>query len=92
MDAAAVWRQCFLEWPADVPRRGVIVTSFAEQIPFESFAPSERLLLVERRAPDNVGARTVLIAYENIQAIKIVDVIKAKSFASLGFAVQPAKK
>lgn len=91
-DAAEIWRQCFAQWPAEVPRRGVLVTSFGEQIPFESFSASNDLLLIERRAPDTVGARTVLIAYQNIQALKIVDVVKAKAFASLGFAVPPPKK
>jgi hypothetical protein len=92
MDAAAIWRQCFADWPADLPRRGVVVTAFAEQIPFESFAVSDHLLLIERRAPDTVGARTVLIAFQFIQAVKIVDVTKAKSFASMGFAFPPSKK
>jgi hypothetical protein len=92
MDAAEIWRRCFADWPADVPRRGVVVTTFAEQIPFESFAASDHLLLIERRAPDTVGARTVLVAYQFIQAVKIVDVTKAKSFASMGFVFPPPKK
>jgi hypothetical protein len=92
VDAAEVWRRCFAQWPDELPRRGVLVTSFDEQIPFESFATSPDLLLIERRAPDTVGARTVLIAYQNIQALKVVDVVKVKAFAPLGFVAAHAAK
>jgi hypothetical protein len=91
-DAAEIWRQCFGHWPAELPRRGVLVTSFGEQIPFESFAPGTDLLLIERRAPDTLGARAVLISYQNIEALKIVDVVKAKTFESMGFVAPAAKK
>lgn len=91
-DAAEIWRQCFAHWPDEVPRRGVLVTSFGEQIAFEAFSASGDLLLIERRAPDTVGARMVLIAFQNIQAVKIVDVVKTKAFGPLGFVTTPAKK
>jgi hypothetical protein len=91
-DAAESWRKCFNQWPPDVERRGVLVTSFDEQIPFDSFAASEDMLLVERRAPDTMGARMVIVAYQNIQALKIVDVVKMKIFQPLGFVIPPARK
>jgi hypothetical protein len=91
-DVADIWRQCFQQWPADLDRRGVLVTSFDEQIPFEGFAISEEMLLLERRAPDTVGARMVFIAYQSIQALKIVDVVKLKSFQALGFVIPPPRK
>jgi hypothetical protein len=69
----------------------VLVTAL-EQIPFEAFATSDDLLLLERRAPDTLGARTVLVAYQTIQAVKIVDVVKVKSFSPLGFVAPPPKK
>ncbi|KKK64655.1 hypothetical protein LCGC14_2982010 [marine sediment metagenome] len=65
MDAAETWRNCFDKWPPEMARRGVLVTSFGEQIVFDSFATSPDLLLIERRSPDTVGARTVLIQQEN---------------------------
>jgi hypothetical protein len=92
MDPADIWRNCFQKWPAEVERRGVLVTSFGEQIPFESFAASDDMLLVERRAPDTIGARSVIVAYQSVAAVKIVDVGKSKAFASLGFVVPAAKK
>jgi len=91
-EAADSWRQCFAQWPAEVERRGVLVTSFDEQIPFDSFAASPEMLLVERRAPDTMGARLVMISYHQIQALKIVDVVKMKVFQSLGFVVPPPRK
>ncbi len=91
-DAAEVWRHCFNSWPAEVDRRGVLVTSFEEQIPFESFSASPDLLLIERRSPDTLGGRMVLIAYQDIRALKIVDVLKAKAFQPLGFSIAPGRK
>ena len=88
-EVAEIWRNCFRQWPADLERRGVLVTSFDEQIPFDGFATSDDLLLLERRAPDTVGARTVLVAYQCIQALKIVEVTKAKAFQSMGFTIPP---
>jgi hypothetical protein len=34
----------------------------------------------------------VLIAYHDIRALKIVDVLKAKAFQSLGFSIAPGRK
>ncbi|MEX0676656.1 MAG: hypothetical protein WD063_06245 [Pirellulales bacterium] len=91
-DAAEIWRQCFARWPAEMERRGVLVTSFDEQISFDAFATSGDLLLIERRSPDTVGARTVLVAYQNIVALKIVDVVKMKTFQSMGFVAPAPRK
>ncbi len=91
-DAAEIWRHCFQNWPDEVARRGVLVTSFEEQIAFDGFAASDQMLLIERRAPDTVGARIVLIPFENIAALKIIDVVKAKAFSPLGFVVPQPKK
>jgi hypothetical protein len=91
-DAVEVWRNCFRNWPADLPRRGVLVTSFNEQVPFENFSASDQQVLIERRAPDTVGARMVMVPYQCILALKIVDVVKPKAFSQLGFDVQVSKK
>jgi hypothetical protein len=92
LEAAESWRKCFTQWPPDVDRKGVLVTTFQEQIPFESFAASEDMLLIERRAPDTLGGRMVILSYHNIEALKIVDVVKMKVFQSLGFAIPPSRK
>jgi hypothetical protein len=91
-DVAETWRNCFRQWPAELERRGVLVTSFGEQIVFDAFATSDEMLLLERKAPDTVGARTVILAYQNIQALKIVDVTKVKTFQSMGFTAPPSTR
>jgi hypothetical protein len=91
MDTTHAWQECFRNWPAGLERRGVVVTSFDEQIPFDGFATSEHLLLLERKIPDTLGARKILLSYSQIVALKITDVVKMKAFQSLGFD-DPAPK
>ena len=86
MDAATGWRDYFTAWPKDLPRRGVLVVTFGEQIPFDGFLTSDNLLLVERRTPDAIGARKVIVPFGQIQAIKLVDVATVKSLRTAGFA------
>jgi len=88
MNAAEAWRDCFARWPDELARRGVIVTKFDEQILFANFLASADLLLVERQSPDTIGARQVILSYEAISALKIVDVVKTRSLAKLGFETQ----
>ncbi len=93
MDADNAWKHCFRNWPAELPKRGVLVTSYDEQIPFDGFLTSEHLLLVERRTPDTSGARQVMLAYQSVVALKITDVVKTKALLPLGFEEpHPSKK
>ncbi len=91
MPAITDWGDVFRCWPAEVPRRGVLVVAFGEQISFSSFATSEAFLLVERNSPDSMGARMLLVPYDKILGLKIVDVVKAKAFQSLGFYLPTPK-
>jgi hypothetical protein len=50
------------------------------------------MLLVERRSPDTLGGRMVMLSYHHIEALKIVDVVKMKVFQSLGFVIPPPRK
>lgn len=85
------WRDLFVNWPADLQRRGIIVAAFGEQIPFSGFSTSSNHLLLERQTPDSLGARTILLPFDQVSALKIVDVIKPKIFQSLGFEGPQAK-
>jgi hypothetical protein len=91
-DLSSTWQDCFRRWPTDLERRGVVVTSFDEQIPFDNFAVSDRMLLVERKIPDTLGARKILIPFGQILAVKITDVVKMKAFQTLGFEDAGGKK
>lgn len=91
MDNTEVWRSFFLEWPTSIPPRGVVVSSFDEQIPFVSFLTTQSVLLLERRAPDSLGGRRVMIPYGNILAVKFVDPLANEVFTTAGFK-EPATK
>ena len=86
MDSGAAWRQFFQNWPQGAPPRGVLVTRFDEQIAFDGLMASDAMLLIERKTPDTTGARKVLLAYQDIAALKFVDIVKGKTFESAGFA------
>jgi hypothetical protein len=85
MDAAQAWAELFARWPANVARKGVLITNFGEQILFSGFMASPAMLLVERQTPDTVGARKVIVPYSNVAGIKIVEVVKPAAFHELGF-------
>lgn len=56
MASDSPWKTFFESWAADLPRRGVLVTAFNEQIPFANFLTSEAMLFFERTMPDSLGA------------------------------------
>jgi len=82
----------FCGWPSDMPRRGVLLTSLNEQIPFSGFMTSENLLLLERTTPDSMGARTIIIPYENVAMVKLTDPAKVKALRGMGFEAEVPKK
>jgi hypothetical protein len=69
----------------------VLVVAFGEQIVFSGFAASEAFLLLERQSPDSMGARMILLPYDKILGLKIVDVVKVKAFQSFGFDLPTQK-
>lgn len=86
MEGNSAWKQFFQAWPNDLPPRGVLVTKFQEQIQFDGFLASDSMLLVERKTPDTIGARKVLTPFEEIAAVKFVDVVRGKLFEPIGFS------
>lgn len=91
MDRATIWQNFLKEWPPDLPPRGVVVTSFSEQIVFKNFFTSSGVVLFERQAPDSVGGRRVILAYSDISAIKIVDPVTNELFTKAGFTAPVGK-
>jgi hypothetical protein len=85
------WRDFFAQWPADMPRRGIIIAEFGEQMPFSAFWTSPTYLLLERTTPDSLGARTIVLPFTQVAALKITDVVKPKTFQPLGFEGVPVK-
>ena len=73
------------EWPVSIPRKGIIITSFGESIPFVEYMLSGNLVLVDRGVPDTAGARRVMIAIDSIVGIKITDPVEMARFTVMGF-------
>jgi hypothetical protein len=85
------WRDFFVHWPPEMPRRGIVITAFGEQIPFSAFWTSSNFLLLERQNPDSIGARTIVLEFAQIAGLKTADIIKIKTFQTIGFEGQAAK-
>jgi hypothetical protein len=80
------WQDFFESWPSQMARRGTLVVSFGDQIPFCSFLTKGGLLLIQRNSPDSVGARQLILSYSDIVALKIVEVTTGDVFSEAGFA------
>jgi hypothetical protein len=78
-------RRLLAEWPASIPRQGLMVTSFGETLPFVGYMLQGDLVLVERKTPDAQGGRRVIVPLAAILAIKIVDAIDMARFTAMGF-------
>ncbi len=83
--SAESWRNLFENWPATLPRRGLLVTSFDSGVPFVNYMIAGGLLLLERDKPDASNARKVIVGYDQILGMKITDVIELTKFQVLGF-------
>ena len=82
---ADAWKAYFSNWPEDLAKQGILITNFDEQIPFAGFLTSNTFLLLDRKTPDSLGARTVILSYGNVTALKVTDVVDQKIFRSIGF-------
>jgi hypothetical protein len=85
MSAENVWKTTFVNWPTGIPRRGVLVNSLNESMPFKSFLTREDMLLLERTNPDPLGSRFILIGFESINSVRFVDPIKESLLTGAGF-------
>ena len=91
MDNAEIWHAFFANWPPGLPPRGVMVTSYNDQIQFVSFMATDTLLMVERQTPDSMGGRKVVIPFGNIVAVKVIDPIGTEPFTAAGFRAAPGR-
>ncbi len=85
MHSADAWRSLFENWPASIPRGGIMITSYGESIPFKDFLISGSIVLIERETPDSLGARKVMVAYDGIAALKITNPMELARFQVMGF-------
>ncbi len=85
MDSFEQWKAWFREWPEKMPRQGVLITIQGDQIPFQGFLAGGEMVLLQRTAPDTVGTRQVLLPYQRIDSLKLINVVDPKIFAKIGF-------
>ena len=79
------WREFFLNWPATLPRRGIVVSTLNEAAPFKGFLTRGEMLMLERTNPDAMGARFILLSYDAIHMVKFSDVFKETVLNGAGF-------
>jgi hypothetical protein len=89
--SSEIWRDVFTNWPAALAKRGVVVSTLNEQVPFKSFLVKGDTVLLERTNPDAIGARFIILAYDAIHMIKITDPLKESVLTAAGYAGQLAK-
>ncbi|MCI0331966.1 MAG: hypothetical protein L0228_01920 [Planctomycetes bacterium] len=86
-----IWRDVFTNWPAAIPRRGSIVSTLNETVPFKSFLLKGDTLLLERTNPDAVGTRFIVLAFDAIHMLKLTDPLKESVLTGAGYVGQLAK-
>ena len=90
MTSAEIWKEQFTEWPSSIPRRGILLTSLNEPMPFKNFWINGEMLLLERTTPDALGGRFILVGYDAVNSVKFIDPLSETNIADAGFASQLA--
>jgi hypothetical protein len=90
-EAIVMWRDFFAKWPSSIAKRGVLLSTINETTPFKSFLIRGDTLLLERTNPDPLGARYVLMGFDAIHMVKLVDPLREDVFTSAGFVGHFAK-
>lgn len=78
------WRTIFEQWPADLPRQGILTTA-QDSFAFNDFLVSRAMLLVERERPDAAGSRKVMLPFSSLLALKLTDPGPIERYQTLGF-------
>lgn len=85
-----VWKSLFENWAPSVPRRGLCLTKQGESIMFVAYLLSPGIVLLERDKPDSSGGRKVMVSYDDIACVKIIDPLELARFQAMGFAPPPS--
>lgn len=84
MSSTELWKSVFLRWPPAIARKGIVMNLLGEAMPFKAFMVSAEAVLLERTNPDTLGARYLLVPYEQIACVKFVDPLTTQAFAHFG--------
>ena len=85
MDDSTAWKEFLANWPKDLKKTGIVISLQGETVSFRSYMMNPNMVLFERHNPDALGARSVLLTYSQIAAIKFTDVVKTPTFQAVGF-------
>lgn len=85
------WAKFFRNWPKNIPTRGVVNNRLNDTTVFKSFMLQGELILLERISPDSVGARFVVLPFEEIASVKYTDQLRQDALESAGFVGNLAK-
>lgn len=85
METTERWQTLFENWPDAIQRRGIIISSTGESVPFINFMVSDGFLLVERDGPDAAGSRRVIFSYDSVSIVKLVGGGELSQFQAMGF-------
>ncbi|TWT77524.1 hypothetical protein Pla123a_21850 [Posidoniimonas polymericola] len=85
MPSVSPFQELFSDWPASLPKRGIVINQLNDAITFRGFMVKGSLLLLERTTPDAMGGRFVMLEYSSIAAVKMIDPLKTEHFAPVGF-------
>jgi hypothetical protein len=91
MANAADWKSLFTNWPAAIPKRGIVTNTLNEPMPFKGYMVRGDVLLLERTNPDAMGGRFILLSFMGIDSVKLIDPIKEADMAAAGFEGKFAK-
>ncbi len=86
-----IWREVFTSWPESIPKRGLVVSTLNETIPFKSFFLKGDTVLLERTNPDPVGTRFIVLAFDAIHMLKLTEPFKESALHAAGYKGQLAK-
>jgi hypothetical protein len=92
MNGDKTWRELFYEWPAAIPRRGLVISTLNEAMPFKGFFVKGETVLLERVNPDSLGARYILMPFDTIHCLKFIDPLKESTITAAGFSGKLAKE
>jgi len=85
MTTGQAWKPLFTNWPTGIPRRGVLVNSLNESMPFKGFMIKDDCLLLERTNVDPLGARFIVLGFDVINSVRFIDPLKESVFTTAGF-------
>lgn len=78
-------QQLFAEWPAAIERKGTVITSWGDSVPFVDYMVNGEMLLLIRSQPDAHGTRRLIMRIDDVQGVRILEALDPLKFQAMGF-------